>query len=41
MMTVGKLHTKQDICRVLIYRVDHKNGRLGANKKTFLIIAEI
>jgi hypothetical protein len=24
-----------------VYRVDHKVGQLGANKKTFLIIAEI
>jgi hypothetical protein len=23
------------------YRVDHKVGQVGANKKTFLIIAEI
>jgi hypothetical protein len=29
------------ILAIAIYRVDHKVGYVGANKKTFLIIAEI
>jgi hypothetical protein len=31
----------QHTVHIPLYRVDHKVGQVGANKKTFLIIAEI